>query len=172
MNTLVMFLSVRVLHVLFGAIWLGVAVFISYFLLPALQNAGPDGGKVMIALGARVNVFIASVAGLTVLSGLWLYWRFTDGFDPGISSTMAGRVFGTGGLLGLVAAVIGGSVVGRNMKKAVNLLTEAGAQPEGPSRGALVERALGARRTAATAVRLVTVLLIVTIVLMALGHYV
>src|SRR5437763_9946864 len=47
------YLSVRALHVLFGAIWLGMAVFASFFVMPAIQEAGPEGGKVMAILMRR-----------------------------------------------------------------------------------------------------------------------
>ena len=170
MNAL--FLSVRVLHIALGATWLGMAVLITYFLLPAVQEAGPDGGKVMIALvRRRLATFISSVAGLTVLSGFYLYWRLTNGFDPVISGSMEARVFGAGGVLGLVAAIIGGSVVAKNMKKAVALMSQLGAA-DATTRASVMERAMAHRQKAATGSRIVAILLMVTIVLMALGHYV
>ena len=48
-----LFLSVRVLHILLGATWLGAAVVVSYFVLPAIEQAGPDGGKVVNGLIRR-----------------------------------------------------------------------------------------------------------------------
>jgi uncharacterized membrane protein len=169
MNTF--FLSVRVLHILFGAIWLGAAVFVTLLLRPAVREAGPDGGKVMMGLGRRVPVFIASVSGLAVLTGLWLYWRFTDGLDPSLMNTAGGHTFGTGGILGLVAAVIATSMVGRNIKRAVAAMKRMEAtEPAG--RPALMEEAMRYRQRAATGGRIVAVLLIVTTVLMAMGHYV
>jgi len=169
MNTF--FLSVRVLHVLFGAIWLGAAVFLTFLLMPAMRQAGPAGGKVVQVLGRRIPAFIASISGLTVLTGLWLYWHFTDGFDPGLSSTMGGRVFGAGGVLGLAAAIIGGSVVGRNMKHVVALLDQMD-RTEPAARAALMDRLAQHRHKAMVAGRIASVLLIFTIMLMALGHYV
>jgi uncharacterized membrane protein len=170
MNTF--FLSVRVVHILFGAIWLGAAFFMSFLLMPALREAGPDGSKVVQGLGRRrIHVFIASISGITVLTGLWLYWRFTGGFNPADSASMGGRVFGAGGVLGLVAAVIAGSVVGRNMKRVVALLAQMD-RTEAAGRAALMDQLLHHRQKAASGARIVAVLLIVTIVLMAIGHYV
>src|SRR5262245_44007067 len=120
------FLAARALHVLLGATWLGTAVAMTFFVMPAVQELGPDSGKVMMAVARRgFDAFIASVAGLTVLSGLWLYWHFTAGFDPGISATASGRVFGLGGLLGLIAAIVGGSVVSRGSRKILALAKQA-----------------------------------------------
>jgi uncharacterized membrane protein len=166
------FLSVRALHVLVGAIWLGTAVFVSYFLMPALQQVGPDSGKVMQALlRRRMDMFVPTIAGLTVLSGLWLYWHFTDGFDPGISSTMGGRVFGMGGVIGIVAAIIG-SRIPRMMKRALALMQQAADQADAGQRSALIEQAGQLRRKAMASARIAVILLVVTIVLMSLGHYV
>jgi len=115
-----MFLVVRVFHVLFGAAWLGAAVFNAFFLMPAMQEAGPDAGKVMAALMRRkLPTFVASISGLTVLSGLYLYWRFTNGFDPALRGSRSVMVFGTGGVLGMTAAILAVSVVTRSMKRAV-----------------------------------------------------
>jgi hypothetical protein len=170
MNAL--FLSIRVLHVLLGAAWLGAAVLLSFFLMPAVTDAGPDGGKVVIALiGRRLDAYIASIAGLTVLTGLYLYWTVTGGFDPATSATMKGRVLGLGGVLGLAAAIIGGSVVSRNMKKAVALMTQASGATDAGGRSALLAEAAQCRQKAATGGRIVAVLLIVIIVLMVVGGH-
>jgi hypothetical protein len=167
------FLGARALHVLFGAIWLGTAVLTSFFLLPAIQDAGPDGGKVMMGIARRGMItFIASISGITILTGLWLYWHFTDGFDPGIAGSMGGRVFGLGGLLGLAAGIIGGSVVGRNIKKVMALSGQAASTADTAARSQLMQQAAQARQRAATGGRIVAILLTLTIVLMALGHYV
>jgi uncharacterized membrane protein len=41
------YLTVRFLHVFAGALWLGMAIFSAFFLMPAIKEVGPDGGKVM-----------------------------------------------------------------------------------------------------------------------------
>jgi ABC-type transport system involved in multi-copper enzyme maturation permease subunit len=170
MNTL--FLAARALHVLLGATWLGMAVSTSFFLMPAIQEAGPEGGKVMLGIARRgLDAFIGSVAGFTILSGFYLYWHFTAGFDPGISASMGGRVFGLGGILGLVAVIVGGSVVSRNARKILALAKQAATADPG-TRSQLMQQVEGLRKRVATGGRVVAVLLIVTIVLMTLGHYV
>ena len=168
-----LFLSVRVLHILFGALWLGGATLLSFFLMPALRDAGPEGGRVMMGLIRRgLAAFIPSIAGLTVLSGIYLYWHFTDGFSPVVSASMGARVFGAGGVLGLVAAIIGGSVVGRSIKNAVGFMTQAAGAKDADARASLMQRAGQLRQRAATGGLIVSVLLIITIILMAIGHYV
>ena len=43
-------------------------------------------------------------------------------------------VFGTGGIAGLLSVIVGGAVVGRNMKRMGELGGKARALPEGPER--------------------------------------
>jgi uncharacterized membrane protein len=168
-----MFLTIRVFHVLFGAAWLGSAVFTAFFLMPAMQEAGPDAGKVMTALMRRKLVpYISSISGLTIVTGLYLYWHFTSGFDPALSGSLGGRVFGTGGLLAIIAFVLAMSGVTRSMKAAMKLMSQAGSTADASERTALVARAAALRHRARIFASIVAVLLILTIMAMAAGHYV
>jgi putative copper export protein len=86
---------VHVLHVVSAATWLGAAIFVGWFLMPALIEAGPDGGKVMNGVQRRGWVAVAPViAVLTVVSGIYLYIPYM-----GSPSTM-GSVLGAGGTSG------------------------------------------------------------------------
>ena len=166
-------LIVRVLHVLFGGLWVGAAFLATFYVMPSIVETGPDGGKVMLALLRRkLPVFMAAVPGLTVVTGIYLYWRFTDGFDPGISQSRGGLVFGTGGVLGLIALILAGSVVGKNLKRAGALFEQASGTADASARAKLLTEAGDVRGKAAGAARIVTVMVIITIMLMALGHYV
>ena len=107
--------GLRAAHVLLAALWIGAGMFATLFLGPAMADMGPAGGQVIGALGRRgFLTYMAIVPGTTVLTGIYLYWRFTGGFDPAVMSTHAGMAFGTGGLLGLASLIIGGSVIGRS----------------------------------------------------------
>lgn len=168
-----LFLTARVLHVLLGAAWLGAAVFSAFLLMPAVQEAGADGGKVMAALMRRKMVaYISSISGLTAVTGLYLFWHLTNGFDPVLSGTRNAMVFGTGGVLGIIAAILAVSGVTRSMKQAMKLMAQAGSTARASERDALVVRATALRARARTFATIVAVLLIVTIMLMAVGHYV
>jgi len=151
----VLFLTVRVLHVLLAAIWLGCTAFIVFFLMPARAKAGTAEAPMMGAMTRAVNAFMNAVGGITVVAGFWLYWHLTGGFQPELSRTMAARVFGTGGLAGLIAIIIGGAVVGRSWKKM---------EDPAPSDAA--------RRRVTTWALVMLVLQIIALVLMAIGHYV
>lgn len=166
------FLGVRALHVLLAATWLGTVAFIYLFLSPALDEIGPASGSVMAVLGKRgIHAFIASIGGLTVLSGIWLYWRFTGGFQPAISGTMAARVFGAGGLAGILALIIGGAVVGRGAKKMMDLGARAAAATDAAQRTALMTEIGAVKRRTSTFGKIVLALQVVALVCMAVGHY-
>ena len=152
-----LFLLVRAAHVLLAALWVGAVGFVTFFLMPALTESGPAGGTVMGALARRkIHAFMASIGGVTVLTGFYLYYRFTGGFDPTLSGSRGAMVFGFGGICGTIALIIGGAVVGRNAKK----MEEPGAD------------VVALRARVWTASRLVFILQLIAAGLMAIGHYV
>lgn len=150
-------LTIRVVHVLGACIWLGAAFFIAWFLMPAMREAGPDGGKVMAAVQKRGWVVLMPViATTTVLTGFWLYRPYMG------AEGNAAKYLGFGGVLGVIALVIGGGVVGRSMSKAEKLSANPATMAQA---GALRARAM-------TWVRIMSVLVIVTAILMTIAMYV
>ena len=173
MSHVMIFLGLRVVHVLFAALWLGSAAFITWFLIPAIQQTGASAAPILGVLERRkVNAFMGSVGGLTVLTGLALYWRLTGHFDPALSATRTAMVFGTGGVLGLIALILGGAVVGRNAKKMAAIGESLTAMPEGSARAPALAAMTAAGQRVATVGRLVVFLLMIALALMAVGHYV
>ncbi len=167
------FLFFRVAHVLLAAVWLGATVFATIVLMPALEDTGPAAGPVFAALMRRkIHVFMASLGGTTALTGVYLYWRLTGGFDPAISGTRAAMVFGAGGIAGIVAVIVGAAVVGRNAQKVADLGARLGSIPEGPARTSAAADMAAARRRAAIAGRIVIALQTIALACMAVGHYV
>ena len=125
MQTL-LFLALRATHVLCAAVWIGSTAYISLLLTPAVEDAGPVGGQIMMRLDRRgLHTYMAVVAMTTIASGAYLLWRFTGGFDPGVVATHAGLAFATGGLSGVIAGIIGATVIGRGGAQVVAIMTEA-----------------------------------------------
>jgi hypothetical protein len=167
------FLTLRVVHVLFAAVWIGATVFTSFLLMPAVNAAGPAGGQVMAGLNRKGIVpFFASLGGITTLTGIYLYWRFTGGFDPAVSRSHAGMAFGMGGVAGIVAVIIGGAVVGRSSKRIVEVMEQASKTSEGPQKVALMQEAGVLRQRLETFGTVVLVCQLIALVLMAVGHYI
>lgn len=161
------YLSIRVLHVLLGAIWVGVIVFTALFLTPAMRDLGPESAKLMASLRARgLIVFMPVVAGVTILSGIYLYWRYTAGFSPEVSRTPSGMAFGIGGACGILAYIIGMTIVSVSMSKAAKLAQALPTTPE-PQRAALMATVNAHRQRAARASQIVAVLVVAAVMLMA-----
>ena len=163
--------GVRVLHILFATLWLGTAVFLTLYVTPAIRATGPQGAPVMAELmRRRMGGFIAAAAMLTVLSGLWMYWIFTNGFDGALVAHGAGLALGIGGLCGIVAAVIGGAVIGRAAERAGALSQQMAQMPEGEERAATLQTVAALQRRVATFSRLAVVLLVAALIAMTIAH--
>lgn len=158
MSTLV-FLLLRVAHVLLAAVWIGMTAFVALLLMPTIKEPGIGGAPLAQAMMRRgLHIYMASLGGTVVLTGFYLYWRFTGGFDPALSATRGAMVFGTGGIAGTLALILGGAVVGRNAKKMATAASPA--------------EFAAARDKSATFGLVVLVLQLIAIAAMALGHYV
>ena len=168
-----LFLLMRVLHILLAAIWFGAAVAMMFFVIPAVKDAKQAGGAVMAGVMSRkYPQIMQSIAGLTILTGFYLYWRFTGGFDPVLSASMGGRVFGAGAVAGILALIVGATMVAGSMKKAAATMAKAGSMPDGPEKMALVAGVAPLQARAELFGKIVIVLMVIAIVAMSIGHYV
>lgn len=165
------YMHVRVLHILFAALWVGAAVFLSVYVSPAIRALGPAGAPVMAELmRRRMSAFLGAAAMLTVLSGVWMYWEFTHGLDAAIMRQGIGLALGFGGLCGIAAAVIGAAVISRSAERAGKLSREAAQLPEGAERGAAMQTVTALQRRATIFARFNSVLLVVALLAMCLAH--
>ncbi len=171
--TTLMFLGFRVFHVLFAAIWIGSTVLTTALLVPAANDAGPSGGQVLSRMDRRgFHIYMAVFAGMTVVTGVYLLWRFTGGFDPSVVATHAGIAFGIGGAAGVLAAVIGAVVVGRSGKQVMELMGRVVGMPDGSPKVSLLERVAVLRRRMNAGARLVIALQTTALLLMTIAHYI
>ena len=112
------FLAIRSAHVLVAGLWIGSTVFGAALLMPAIDAAGPSGGLVMMRLVKKgYAAYMSAISLTTLVTGVYLLWRFTGGFDLSVAATHAGMAFGAGGVAGILAGVIGGAVVGRSARE-------------------------------------------------------
>lgn len=105
-------LILRLLHVGGGVVWAGAAFLLVLVVEPAVAASGPDGGKVMQRMagagGIGLYMFISSM--VTMLAGVLLYWRISNGFAAGWVTSGTGIVFGLGGLAALISSILGVTV--------------------------------------------------------------
>jgi hypothetical protein len=158
----------RVIHIVGGIFWVGSMLFTTFFLLPALAQAGPATGPVMAGLQRRrLMTVLPLVALLTILSGVRLMWITSVGFTPAYFDTPVGQAYTVAGLAAIVGFLLAFLVVRPAAARAARL--SAGGQGAGEGRTAEVE---SLRRRAAVFGVAVTFLLLVSAAGMAIGRYI
>lgn len=157
-------LLLRIVHILGGAFWAGSAFMLVQFVAPAVRLAGPEGAKFMqrLVLGTRFVLVTAATAGLTVLTGLLLYWRASGGLNTDWMSTGTGVMFTIGGLAGIIA-LFAGSAIGANSRKLANL----GASLQGPPSPEQATEIAGLQNRLSNLGAVTAILLLVTLIVMA-----
>ena len=167
----VLVITLRLVHIVGGIIWVGSSIFSALFLSPAIQDAGPDGAKVAGALQRRgMMTFMPIVALATIISGIWLYWRDSGGFNVGYMATPVGFTFGLGGALSLLVFLIGMTVGMPAMRRAGALQQSLGALPA-PERAARMAEIERLRARAGGIARAASVVLLAAAAAMAIARY-
>ncbi len=97
----------RLVHIGSGAMWVGMLAFMTFYLTPALNDVGPDAGKVMQALQKRkIMIVMPVIALLTIGSGIWMMMRLYAGPSDFAASRM-GMALNVGALSAIIAFLIG-----------------------------------------------------------------
>jgi len=162
----------RLLHVVLGVFWVGTMIFNALFLVPAMGEAGPDAAKVMAGIQRRRFMDIMPiVALLTIVSGFWLYWKISGGFDPHWSQTRMGMAYGIGALLALVAFAIGVGIMRPAMMRIGRINAQAAQATDPAERETLLGPVTALRRRSASAGRAVALLLALATALMGVARY-
>ena len=167
-----MIYALRLIHVFAGVFWAGAVFFVASFLLPSVEAAGPGAGPVMRQLDAvrkyPTKVFI--VALVTVLSGLWLYYRNNSMSAGAFARSHSGMTYGVGAIAALLTLPIGGLMLAPAAARLAEIgaAVQAGGGKPTPEQAAEMGRQQGRMRFGT---RLAASLLGVTVLTMALGRY-
>ena len=165
-------LLLRLVHVVGGMIWMGSMVMLAGFVLPTQALEGHDGGRFIqrMMIERRLNTALAVIGGLAILSGIILYVRATMGTGGAFAHSHAGRVFGVGGVLAILAAAIGGAMGSRSAREAGELRARIAAERRAPTAEELTELGnIGAR--GARGARISAWLLVLSAAAMAVARY-
>lgn len=164
-------LVLRFLHVFCGTLWVGMMAFQVFFLMPSLAEAGPESGKVMAAMmKRRIPIIMPIFAFIAIISGFWLFQLLAGGDMGGLMATPMGQAFAWGGAIALLALVLGLAVMRPAMLRSMRLMQSlAGAPPE--QRGAIQAEIEKIRARGAVLGKVVTIMLLVTLGLMAVARY-
>lgn len=162
----------RVVHIFAGVFWVGTAMFFFFYLQPSVRELGPTGQQFMghLVEKKKIPIVITTSAALTLLAGILLYWRASNGFDLDWITSATGLAFTVGGVAAILAFAIGLIIV----KPAVDRMGAIGqaiAMSGGPPTDAQVSdmQRLGARLTLVGQITMV--LLTVAVVTMATARF-
>ena len=114
----------------------------------------------------RFTEFVPVVALVAILSGFWLYWRASAGFEPGYMGSGPGMTYGLGSVAAILALLIGMTVVRPSMKRAAELAAAGKPDEAGMAQ---IQRL---RARAGMGGQIVALLLLAAVVAMSVGRYV
>jgi uncharacterized membrane protein len=163
----------RAAHVVAGAFWIGAAFLFFGFINPTLRHLGPPTNRDFMAYlvgRRRFPRWMVFATSTTIVAGLLLYWRASDGLDPTWISSPVGLGFTLGGAAAIIAFAMGMTLISPTLERLDRLGNEIGASGGPPSAEQLAElqaidRRLGWTGTADFA------LLSIAVVFMAISRY-
>ena len=165
-------IALRLVHILLGALWVGTVFFTTVYLVPAVGDAGPAGGKVMEAMQRRgIMTLMPLVAIGTLLTGVALYWIVSDGFNPQYVHSRMGATFAAGGLLAIVAWLLGIFVMRPAMLRAGSLGQQLASTTSETERATLASELARLRARGSVAGKSVVLLVLLAAAAMAVARY-
>lgn len=104
----------RLIHVFGGVFWVGSALLFFFFLEPIAKYTAPEGHRFINQLmkQGKLMLWIAISAAITTISGILLYFKDSNGFQPRWMMSTAGVQFSIGGAAGIIAFLIGLLIIG------------------------------------------------------------
>ena len=161
MDSPLVIILLRALHILGGVFWVGSIILLARFVVPASRKT--DGGAILGHLfkDRRLGLALAAAGTTNIVTGMLLYSKFYAAQRWNFASPGPTEAFGLGGVLALAALIIG---VTYGVWMARTLSGEAPGSETAE---------IGARRAAHVAVltRVQMVLLIAATLLMATARY-
>jgi uncharacterized membrane protein len=162
----------RLIHIAAGIFWVGAAFVFFLFIQPSTRELGPEGQRFMGYLGTRKKLpaIILISAIVTVLAGILLYIRVSDGFSVDWITSGPGIGFTIGGVAAIITVTLGLIVTKPAADRMAALGQEIAAAGGPPSS----ERASEMQRLQARLLvigRVSMVLLVIAVVTMATARY-
>ena len=170
--SLAVIIVLRLLHVVGGVAWAGATFMLAGFVAPTIEELGTDGGKFMQSMSSQTkfNQYMAASAGLTVVSGILLYWNSSGGLNTSWITSGTGLVFTIGGIAALIQFVMGIAVVSPASRKLGELGSKA-ALAGGPPPPEVLAEMKAAQDKLVSFGRIGAYLLLIAVICMAVAPY-
>lgn len=162
----------RLIHILGGTAWVGAALFVTLYLLPAARTVGPAAAPLMreVNEGRKLHLYMSFMSVFTILSGGALAWRDAGSLGFRWFEQGSGLIFGIGAVVAIAASVVGGAIIGPSAKgiAAIGAVLEREKRAPSPAEAAS-QHAL--QNQMLFGVRLAAVLLVMATAAMASARY-
>jgi len=172
MNDQTIILFLRLLHITFGVFWAGSVFNLALFVAPAIKASGPEGGKFMLQLGkTSYPVVVMMSAIITIVSGILLIGKLSNGFEPAWFRTSYARVLTAGSGLAFIGFIIG-FTVNRPTAMRMNKIGDAVARTAAPASPEQMNELMRLRKRIFTATNYIAILLALAVISMSICRYV
>lgn len=168
-----MIILMRIIHVLSGVAWAGGVFMMASLVEPSSRGVGPEGGKFMqyLAGPGKLPVYMTASGGLSVLSGLYLLWLRSGGFNSEWFGTGQGIALSVGAAAGILSAVIG-TIIPRQASLEMDKIGQQIQALGGPPSPELLAQLNVHRQRLAQGGRITALLLVIAVIGMSLNGYV
>lgn len=161
----------RLLHIVGGGVWVGMAVFTAFYLGPAIDDAGPGASAIMPTLAKRGLMTIFPLLGvITILSGGWLYWRVMGSGAFTTPASGSAHAYLGSALLAVIAFFVGILVTRPSMAKA-GAAFQAAAKAAPEDRAALLAEGARLKARGSAGGKIGGVLLLLALAGMSVARY-
>ncbi|HET7921591.1 MAG TPA: hypothetical protein VFM15_02425 [Gammaproteobacteria bacterium] len=125
----------NLVHIVAGVFWGGAVLLLAVCIGPAVDAAGAAGSAFMhkLMVEARFAMAMGISGGLTMLSGLIMYWMVSGGLASAWLTSTHGILISVGAICGIATAVLGGAASKRAGKRMSALAAEIQAAGNAPN---------------------------------------
>src|SRR4051812_803425 len=106
LNTKLVLITLRLIHIVSGVLWVGGAALLVAFVLPTARDESSMPYLRRLIWTRTLPRYLNVALGLTLLSGLTMYGNLAAMTHGGWARTRVGMTLGLGGALAIVAALI------------------------------------------------------------------
>ena len=168
LNTKLALITLRLIHIIAGVLWVGGAAMLAAFVLPAAREENGLAYLRRLIWTRNLPRYLNITLVLALLSGLTMYGNLAAVTQGAWARSRVGMTLGLGGAFAILAALIATFVAAPAIHRALALANGA-SSTNASTNEADVQRALSRY---AMAMRLVVALLVLTAALMAVARYV
>lgn len=168
----VLMIVLRIIHIFSGVFWAGTSFFMLSYVVPTVAATGPEGQKFMqhLALRTRFTAGMLTVAVLSMLSGIGMYWRLFN-FRLSVLSSGYGLLLTIGGLGG-ISAFVSGYLYQYRHTESMKKISAAIAASGGPPTEQQMAQMQAHSAKVSLGGQITTILLVVALLGMSIAQYV